>query len=325
MSFHYWLNRGQTGRKRFVNLSGGYHGETLGALGLGDVSLFKATYGPLLMEPLVAPSPGAWQTSTKETAYERAVSCLAEMERILAENATQVCAVIIEPLVQCAGGMRMYHPYYLTGLRALCDQYQVHLIADEVAVGFGRTGTLFACEQGEISPDFMCLSKGLTGGYLPMSAVVTTDEVYSAFYADYNSMKGFLHSHSYTGNALACSAALATLDIFENQAVLENNKTLAMQMYAAVAELEEHRHVGEIRQTGMILAIEMVKDKASREPWPWEERRGQVVYKYALEEGVLLRPNGNVVYFMPPYIITADEIKLLGRVAIEGIERASRA
>lgn len=324
MSFHYWLNRGQPGRKRFVNLSGGYHGETLGALGLGDVSLFKDTYGPLLLEPLVAPSPGAWQTDGAESDYDRAVRCLASMEEILAKNAAEVCAVIVEPLVQCAGGMRMYHPYYLTGLRALCDQYNVHLITDEVAVGFGRTGTLFACEQANISPDFMCLSKGLTGGYLPMSAVLTTADVYSAFYADYTSLKGFLHSHSYTGNALACSAALATLDIFDKQPVLESNLQLAKQMYAVVAELEDHPHVGEIRQTGMILAIEMVKDKAKREPWPWQERRGQTVYKYALEQGVLLRPNGNVVYFMPPYVITTDEIKLLGRVAIEGIERASK-
>ena len=322
MSFHYWLNQGHTGRKRFVNLSGGYHGETLGALGLGDVSLFKETYGPLLLEPIVAPSPGAWQIDADESSYERALRCLASMEEILAANATEICAVIVEPLVQCAGGMRMYHPHYLSGLRELCDQYNIHLIADEVAVGFGRTGTLFACEQANISPDFICLSKGLTGGYLPMSAVVTTEDVYAAFYADYTSLKGFLHSHSYTGNALACAAALASLKIFAEQPILENNQLLAQQMYAEVAVLEDHPHVGEIRQTGMILAIEMVKDKAAREPWPWQQRRGLRVYKYALEEGVLLRPIGNVIYFMPPYIITENEIKLIGKVACEGIDRA---
>ncbi len=324
MSFHYWLNRGEPKRQRFVNLSGGYHGETLGALALGDVGLFKDTYGSLLLEPIVAPSPGVWDIKSGESSYAAAVRCLKEMEQILSANSAEICAVIVEPLVQCAGGMRMYHPHYLTGLRALCDQYKVHLIADEIAVGFGRTGTMFACEQGDISPDFLCLSKALTGGYLPMSAVLTSEEVYSAFYSDYVSLKGFLHSHSYTGNALACAAALATLDIFETQPVLENNLNLARLMKSSVAELEDHPHVGEIRQTGMILAIEMVKEKEQREPWPWQQRRGMKVYEYGLNQGVLLRPLGNVVYFMPPYVINADEINLMSRVAIEGIERACR-
>ena len=322
MSFHYWLNRGEPKRQRFVNLSGSYHGETLGALALGDVSLYKDTYGPLLLEPIVAPSPDAWQGLEGESSYATAVRCLLEMEKILASHSGEVCAVIVEPLIQCAGGMRMYHPHYLSGLRKLCDQYNVHLIADEIAVGFGRTGTMFACEQAKISPDFMCLSKGLTGGYLPMSAVLTSEDIYSAFYSDYASLKGFLHSHSYTGNALACAAALATLDIFANQPVLENNAKLATLMMDSVSTLTEHPHVGEIRQTGMVLAIEMVKHRETKEAWPWQERRGLEVYQYGLSQGVLLRPLGNIVYFMPPYVINADEISLMGRVAIEGIERA---
>ncbi|MBE9550366.1 MAG: adenosylmethionine--8-amino-7-oxononanoate transaminase [Proteobacteria bacterium] len=322
MSFHYWLNRGEPRRQRFVNLSGSYHGETLGALALGDVSLYKDTYGPLLLEPIVAPSPDAWQGQEGEDSYDTAVRCLLEMEKILSANSGEICAVIVEPLIQCAGGMRMYHPHYLSGLRSLCDQYNVHLIADEIAVGFGRTGTMFACEQADISPDFMCLSKGLTGGYLPMSAVLTSEDVYSAFYSDYASLKGFLHSHSYTGNALACAAALATLDIFANQPVLENNVKLAALMMDSVSTLTDHPHVGEIRQTGMVLAIEMVKQRETREAWPWQERRGLEVYQYGLSQGVLLRPLGNIVYFMPPYVINAEEIALMGRVAIEGIERA---
>jgi adenosylmethionine-8-amino-7-oxononanoate aminotransferase len=207
-------------------------------------------------------------------------------------------------------------------LRAACDKYNVHLIADEIAVGFGRTGTLFACEQAAISPDFMCLSKGLTGGYLPLSAVLTTDQVYQAFYDDYQSLRAFLHSHSYTGNALACRAGLATIDIFQSNDILEINRSLATIMAKATMRFHEHPHVAEVRQTGMILAIEMVKNRCTREPYPWQERRGLKVYQYALSKGVLLRPLGNVIYFMPPYIVTEDELLLIAEVAWQGIQQA---
>ena len=233
-----------------------------------------------------------------------------------------ISAVIVEPLVQCAGGMRMYHAAYLTGLRELCDEFGVHLIADEIAVGFGRTGTLFACEQAGIAPDFMCLSKGLTGGFLPLSAVLTNDAVYDAFYAEYTSGKAFLHSHSYTGNPLACSAALETLAIFRDEPVLERNRALAAASGAASARFERHTHVGDVRQTGMIAAIEMVRDKATRTPFPAAERRGLRVYRHALRRGVLLRPLGNVIYFMPPYVTTPEEIDRIFDVAHEGIELA---
>jgi adenosylmethionine-8-amino-7-oxononanoate aminotransferase len=245
------------------------------------------------------------------------------MELLLAAHADEICAVIIEPLVQCAGSMRMYDPVYLRLLRKACDRYNVHLIADEVATGFGRTGTLFACEQAGISPDFMCLSKGLTGGYLPLSVVLTGNEIYECFYHDYHLQKAFLHSHSYTGNPLGCCAALATLDIFRDDSVIENNKLLAAAMQAATAHLADHPHVGEVRQTGMIVAIEMSMDRRSRTPYPWEERRGLRVYQYGLEKGVLLRPLGNVIYMMPPYVISPDEINLAARVASEGIDRAT--
>ncbi|MBU2011335.1 MAG: aminotransferase class III-fold pyridoxal phosphate-dependent enzyme, partial [Gammaproteobacteria bacterium] len=230
----------------------------------------------------------------------------------------------VEPLIQGAGGMRMYHPIYLKLLREACDRYEVHLIHDEIAVGFGRTGSMFACEQAGITPDFLCLSKALTGGYLPMAAVLTTDRMYRAFYDDYSTLRAFLHSHTYTGNPLACAAALATLDIFAEDNVIEANKALAARMASATAHLVEHPHVAEVRQTGMALAIEMVQDKASRTAYPWQERRGLKVYQHAMERGALLRPLGSVVYFLPPYCITEEQIDFLAAVATEGIDIATR-
>ncbi len=324
MSFHYWLNRGQGHKHRFISLANSYHGETLGALAVGDVALYKQTYAPLLLEPIIAPSPDCYHRTPGESweAYSRRM--FEPMARLLERHAGQVCAVIVEPLVQCAGSMRMYHPVYLSLLREACQRHQVHLIADEIAVGFGRTGTLFACEQAGISPDFMCLSKGLTGGYLPLSVVLTTDEVFAAFYDDYTRLNAFLHSHSYTGNPLGCSAALATLDIFEDDDVIGANLRLAQALGAAAADLAEHPHVAEVRQHGMVLAIEMVRDKAAREAYPWQERRGLTVYRHALSRGALIRPIGNVVYLMPPYVVTEDQIRFLVEVAGEGIDRATR-
>lgn len=324
MSFHYWRNRGQHRKTRFITLENSYHGETLGALAVGNVELYRDTYGPLLMETLRVPSPDCWHREPGESCADYSERMFAPMEEMLAQHASELCAVIVEPLVQCAGNMRMYHHVYLKRLRESCDRHGVHLIADEIAVGFGRTGTLFACEQAGISPDFMCLSKGLTGGYLPLSAVLTRAEVYDAFYDDYENLTAFLHSHSYTGNALACRAALATLDIFASEDVLGRNRELATRMRRSVASLEDHPHVGEIRQTGMILAIELVKDKATRTGYDWRERRGLSVYRHGLEQGVLLRPLGNVVYFMPPYAITPEQIERMAGVAIEGIEHAVR-
>ncbi len=323
MSFHYWKNIGKVAKTRFVTLSNSYHGETLGALAVGDVELYKETYRPLLMETITVRSPDCYEREPGESWESHTRRMFEVMDATLAEHADEVCAVIVEPLVQCAGGMRMYHPVYLELLRDACDRYGVHLIADEIAVGFGRTGKLFACEHARVSPDFMCLSKGITGGYLPLSVVLTTDEIYDAFYEEYETLRAFLHSHSYTGNPLGCTAGLATLDIFDRHDTIAANRTLAELMSAAAAPLADHPHVAEIRQQGMILAIEMVKDKASRLPYPWQERRGIRVYQHALGRGVLLRPLGNVVYFMPPYVINPDEIAMLGEVAREGIELAT--
>ena len=324
MSFHFWRNCGQSRKTRFICLANSYHGETLGALSVGDIPLYRETYDPLLLDTIVAPSPDcfdrepgvSWQAHSRER--------FGDMDALLAKHANEVCAVIVEPLVQCAGYMRMYHPVYLHLLRQACDRYGVHLIADEIAVGFGRTGTLFACEQAQITPDFLCLSKGLTGGYMPFSVTLTTDRVYQAFYDDYEKLTAFLHSHSFTGNPLGCSAALAVLDIFERVPVLENNRKLAQCMHDLTADVHDHPHIAEVRQTGMILAMEMIKDKQKRIPYPWQERRGLKVYRHALSRGVLLRPIGNVVYLMPPYVITPDEIAHVVNVAREGIDLATR-
>ena len=324
LSVHYWRNHGRGERTRFIALSGGYHGETLGALSVTDVALYRQTYAPLLLEPFFAPSPDAYEAEPGESAAACAERRLGELRAILERHAHECCAVIVEPLVQCAGGMRMYDASYLTGLRALCDEFDVHLIADEIAVGFGRTGTLFACEQGGIVPDFLCLSKGLTGGTLPLSAVLTTTRVYDAFYAEYSAGRAFLHSHSYTGNPIACRAALATLAVLRDEPVLERNRVLAAHLDTRLAALADHPHVADVRRTGMIAAIELVKDKRTREPFPAAERRGLRVYRHGLAHEMLLRPLGNVVYFMPPYCITPEEIDRMVDVAVEGIGIALR-
>jgi adenosylmethionine-8-amino-7-oxononanoate aminotransferase len=323
MSFHYWQNKGQTQKTKFLTLENSYHGETFGALAVGDVALYKKTYKPLLMDVITVPSPDCYFREEGENWAEYSTRQLVYLEKLLEQSANEVCAIIVEPLVQCAGGMRMYDAIYLKLLRAACDKYNIHLIADEIAVGFGRTGTLFACEQAGISPDFLCLSKGLTGGYLPLSAVLTTDEIYAAFYDDYSKLTAFLHSHSYTGNALACRAALATLSIFETQNVVGENQILAAKMATLSERFLNHPNVAEVRQTGMILAIELVKNKITREPYPWQERRGLRIHRYALTKGVLLRPLGNVIYFMPPYVITIDELTLMFEVAWQAMIHAT--
>ncbi|SEP19676.1 adenosylmethionine--8-amino-7-oxononanoate transaminase [Pseudomonas sp. Snoq117.2] len=324
MSYHYWRNVGQPEKRRFVTLTNSYHGETVAAMSVGDVALFTETYQGLLLDTLKVPSPDCYLRPEGLGWEEHSRQMFAHMERTLAEHHASVAAVIVEPLIQGATGMRMYHPVYLRLLREACDRYGVHLIHDEIAVGFGRTGTMFACEQAGIRPDFLCLSKALTGGYLPLAACLTTDAVYQAFYDDYHTLRAFLHSHSYTGNPLACAAALATLDIFAEDDVIAANKPLARRMAEATAHLVDHPHVGEVRQTGMALAIEMTADKARRTPYPWQERRGLAVYQHALSRGALLRPLGNVVYFLPPYVITPEQIDFLAEVASEGIDLATR-
>jgi len=310
MSFHFWRNRGRPQKTGFVSLQNGYHGETLGALSVTDVALFKDVYAPLLRQSHQVISPDWRLAEANESAADYAERAVAQMEIFLVEYADTTAAVIVEPLVQGAAGMAMYHSIYLTRLRELCDRYEVHLIADEIAVGFGRTGSLFACEQAEVRPDFLCLSKGITGGYLPLSCVLTRDDIYAAFYAD-STARGFLHSHSYTGNPLACRAALAVLDIFDADDVLARNRVKAANFNQLLAPIAAHPRVSQMRNIGMIWAFE-VNDAA-----PGFSLR---FHQQALAKGVFLRPIGNTVYFMPPYIIEAAEMALMADVVLELLE-----
>jgi adenosylmethionine-8-amino-7-oxononanoate aminotransferase len=307
MSFHSWRNGGQPKKTGFISLQNGYHGETIGALSVTDVALFKDTYAPLLRHSHQAMSPDSRLAVPGESAEAYALRAAAELETFLEEHADTTAALILEPLVQGAAGMAMYPPVYLQQARALCDRYQIHLIADEIAVGFGRTGTLFACEQAGIRADFLCLSKGITGGYLPLSCVLTTDEVYQAFYDDATA-RGFLHSHSYTGNPLACRAALAVLDLFEQDDVIAGNRGKADRFSEILAAVAAHPRVRHFRHTGMIWAFD-VADAA-----PGFSRD---FHRQALEHGVFLRPIGATVYFMPPYVIGEEEMHLLARTTLE--------
>ena len=323
MAFHFHRNQGDGRRTKFIALHGGYHGETLGALAVTDIPLYRKTYAPLLLEPLLAPSPDAYLGEAGQSPQDCARRATEGLREVLERHGDEVCALIVEPLVQCAGGMRMHHPIYLTEARKLCDAHGVLLICDEIAVGFGRTGTLFACQQADISPDLMLLSKGLTGGMLPLSAVLTTQRIYDAFYADYAASKAFLHSHSYTGNPLACAVAREVLRTFASEPIIERNRVTSATMARLAAPLAEHPHVAQVRQTGMILAIEMVADARTRTPWPAQERRGLRAYRHALARGVLLRPLGDVLYWMPPYCVDEDELHLLAQVSAEAIDAAS--
>ena len=301
MSAHYWRNSGKTEKTQFISLQNSYHGETLGALSVTDVALFKDAYGPLVKQNATMLNPDSRNAAIGESAHDYALRCAEQLEIHLQQHHQHLAAFIIEPLVQGAAGMAMYHPVYLGRACELCEEYGVHLIADEIAVGMGRTGTMFACEQGEITPDFLCLSKGITGGYLPLSVVMTTHKIYQAFYAD-DVTRGFLHSHSYTGNPLACRAALATLDIFAADDVINANRVKAGYLNHIAAPLRDHPKVKHFRNQGMIWAFEVDSPHADF---------AQRCFTLALQHELLLRPMGNTVYFMPPYVISNAEMDML--------------
>ncbi len=315
MSFHYWRNVGRPEKSEFLCLAGSYHGETVGALAVTDVAIFKDAYAPLVSAAAhVLPSPDFRQAEAGETPADVARRAAAGLENWLQEHGERTAALIVEPLVQGAAGMAMYDPEYLRLARALCDQYEVHLICDEIAVGCGRTGTFFAHEQADIRPDLMCLSKGISGGYLPLSIVLCSDTIYAAFLDD-SVARAFLHSHSYTGNPLACRAALATLDIFDSDDVLAVNLKKSQKIGAALAPLAGHLQVRHLRQRGMIAAFDVATDD------PWFSRK---FYRAALDAGALIRPIGNTVYLMPPYIIDDSEITQLGQVIGQALAAACR-
>ncbi len=304
MAYHYYKNISDE-RKLFVSLTNSYHGETIGALSVGDVKLYKDTYAPILINSLQSPVPIDQST-------EAAIDAALKLEECFKDRGDDVCALIIEPLIQAAGSMHMYNPLFLKLCRELCSKYGILLIADEVMSGFGRTGTMFACESADISPDMMVLSKGLTGGYLPLSVTLTTQKIYDAFYCNYSEQKAFLHSHSYTGNAIACAAANATLDIFEQDDIINKNRAKSSLIGEKMRRFEEFDCVRNIRQQGMVAAFDLVGFSDDR-------RVGLEVYQYALKHEVLLRPLGNTIYFMPPYIISDDEIEKMMSVAYSAI------
>ena len=299
MAFHYFHNRGEHRRTKFVALENGYHGETLGALAVGDIPLYRRVYAPLLSEALFAPSPDAYLAEPGESAAACAGRAADALTDLFDRHPGEICAVIVEPRVQCAGGMRMHDPAYLARVRQLCDAHGVFLIADEIAVGFGRTGPLFASQDSGVMPDLLCLSKGLTGGFLPLAAVLATQEIYDAFLDD-SRERAFLHSHSYTGNPLACAAALATL----------------AEGFAA------HPHVADVRQAGMIVAFELTRNGDKHAPFPAQQRVGLKAYRAALERGVVLRPLGDVLYWMSPYCVDDAQLQLLAEVTRSAIDEA---
>ncbi|SFN04429.1 adenosylmethionine-8-amino-7-oxononanoate aminotransferase [Formivibrio citricus] len=311
MSAHCWRNLGLPEKNRFVYLENSYHGETLGALSVTDVAIFRTAYAPLVQENFCAPNPDWRQAAEGESAEDVAERAAQALEKIFAENHERIAAIILEPLVQGAAGMAMYHPHYLRRVRSLCDKYGVHFIADEIAVGFGRTGTMFACEQGGIRPDLICLSKGITGGYLPLAAVLCGDDIYRAFYHD-ETARGFLHSHSYTGNPLACAAALATLAIFRDDRIVEQNAAKAVRFDALFGELANHPAIRNWRRTGMIWAFDVAGVAAGF---------AQRFFEAALAQGLLVRPIGNTVYFMPPYALNEEEAGLLAAGTLVALDQ----
>lgn len=321
MAFQYMHQTGHPEKTRFMCLSDGYHGETIGALSVGTLDLYAKLYRPMLMDTVRIPAPDCYRCPYGQTREHCRCECFAAAEACFAEQAAETCAVIVEPLLQGSAGMRIYPPLYLKKLRALCDRYGVLLIADEIATGFGRTGRMFACDHAGIFPDIMCLSKGLTGGYLPMAITVTTRKIYDAFYADYNEGKAFMHSHTYSGNPLGCRAALAVQSILKKESILEKAAGTATRLTALMNEaFGDHPHVGEIRHIGLIHALELVEDRDTKKGFPSEKRVGYQIYRRALEKGLLLRPLGNVLYFNPPLIISEKECGTAVSVCAESIK-----
>ncbi|MGL5315712.1 MAG: adenosylmethionine--8-amino-7-oxononanoate transaminase [Peptostreptococcaceae bacterium] len=320
LSFQYHQQIGKTKKTRFVNISDAYHGETIGALSMGDMDLYSKVYKPILLDSVKVEGPDCFRCKFNKERNTCNAECFVNMEEKINEIHEEVSAIIIEPLVQCAAGMKIYSPKYLVKLRELCDKLDINLIADEIAVGFGRTGKMFACEHANISPDIMCLSKGLTAGYMPLSLVLMSNKIYDAFYDEYDTMKAFLHSHSYSGNPLGCSVAVETLNIFKEEDVINKNKDKSEYLRNKVESiLKDIPYVGEYRQIGMIGAIELVKDKETKESFEGEKRVGYNIYQKALKKGVLLRALGNIIYFMPPYVISEEEIDLMVEVARDSI------
>jgi len=324
MAFQYWRQRPdpKAAKNLYVALGDAYHGDTLGSVSVGGVERFHAMFRPLLFDVLRTPAPDTYRLPEGVRAEDACGHYLAAMDRLLATHHERIAAVVIEPLVQAAAGMIMHPSGYLRGLRELTRRWDVLLIADEVAVGFGRTGTMFACQQEDVTPDLLCLAKGMTAGYLPLAATLATDEIWRAFLGTFAECRTFFHGHTYGGNPLGAAVALASLDIFAEEKTLERLRPKIERLAEHLASIARLPHVGDVRQRGMIAAIELVREKPTKQPYPWEERRGMRVCELARADGVLLRPLGNVIVVMPPLAITLEELDRICMAVERGIEAA---
>lgn len=323
MAFQYWKHKGVEGRNTFVCLKNAYHGDTIGAVSVGGVDIFHNTFGPLLFKTYKAPSPYCYRCELDKEYPDCKFACLGEMDKILYTHSGEIAALIIEPLIQAAGGMITSPPGYLKGVRELCSKYNILMIADEVATGFGRTGKMFACEHEYVVPDILCLSKGITGGYIPLAVTLATDEIYNAFLGEFKDLKTFFHGHSYTGNPIACAAAIACLDLFEKEQVLKHLEKKIEILEAWLKEALHLKHVGDVRNAGMMAGVELVRDKKTKEPYDWSEKTGWRVAYYARNNGVFIRPLGNVIVIMPPLSITEQNLKQLLKVIKDSIVKVT--
>ncbi len=320
MAYQYWYQKGKPEKKYFVSMTESYHGDTLGSVSVGGIDIYKKIFNPLVFETLKVSAPYCYRCPQNKEQCKCSIDCIAEVESLFKHRHNEIAAMIVEPLVQGAAGMRMYPPQYLTKVRELCDRYDILLIDDEVAMAFGRTGKYFAFEHANIKPDIFCVAKGITAGYIPLAATITTDKIYNAFYDDFSTLKTFYHGHSFTGNPIACAVSVENLKIMEQENIIENLKTKITKLKQCLEKFRDLAHVGDIRQTGMIGALELVKNKETKEPYQFEDRIGHNVFKEALKNGALLRPIGNVIYFMPPYIIKNEEIEKLTKIAYNAIK-----
>lgn len=323
MSFQYWKQTTCKERRKFVCLKEGYHGDTLGAVSVGGIDLFHELYRPLLFDSYKAPSPYCYRCELEMSYPYCSLACADKMEEIVSEDAENISAVIIEPIVQGAGGMIVSPPGFLKKVREICNKYNVLLIADEVAVGFGKTGKMFACENEDVSPDLLAVAKSLTGGYLPLAATITTDEVYKGFIGGYDEFKTFFHGHTYTGNPLACAAALASIELFQKENILANLEPKISFLQERLKEFKKLDHVGDVRQKGIITGIELVKNKKTKEPYPLELKTGYKVTDSAREKGAVIRPLGNVIVLMPPLSISEDELAMLLDITYNSIKKVT--
>lgn len=323
MSYQYWQQQGRSEKKGFIYFENSYHGDTLGAVSVGGLELFHSLYRPLLFQAHRVASPYCYRCPWALSPVSCHFRCLDDLERVLSAKAAEICALIIESCVQGAGGILVEPPGFLAKVRELCSRYEILMIADEVAVGFGRTGQMFACQHEQVSPDLLCLAKGLTAGYLPMAATLTTEAIYKGFLGDYSQMKTFFHGHTYTGNPLACSAALANLEIFEKERVLEQLKEKIQFMGEKLQNFQDLSHVGDIRQKGLLAGLELVKEPISKEPYPLEEQIGIKVIVETRKRGVILRPLGNVIVLMPPLSITLPELQKMLSITYEAIAKVT--